>query len=106
MSNCILVGLPGQRPKMQRGGFTVHVAHVAVYVDRDELVHTHTLVVDSGVPANRVDLSHLCHNKNCVNPDHLVFELNTINQARVLCAETGRCFSHGDSPYCRINELQ
>lgn len=32
-----------------------------------------------------VDLSHLCHQPQCVNPFHLVFELRIANLGRAMC---------------------
>ncbi|CAH1797802.1 unnamed protein product, partial [Owenia fusiformis] len=31
------------------------------------------------------DISHLCHNRCCINPDHLTLEPHTINNTRLIC---------------------
>jgi hypothetical protein len=35
--------------------------------------------------------SHLCHNKSCINPDHLVWEPNWANRQRDGCLGKGNC---------------
>lgn len=37
----------------------------------------------------RADISHLCHNKVCVNPYHLFLENTYINKSRSFCAHLG-----------------
>lgn len=36
-------------------------------------------------PSSRQVVSHLCHRKNCINPDHLVIESIVDNNARMKC---------------------
>jgi hypothetical protein len=33
-----------------------------------------------------LEISHLCHNKNCANPDHLYLEDSLVNKSRNWCA--------------------
>ena len=54
-----------------------------------------------------LESSHLCHNKSCVNPEHLAAEPHNINMARVACVHerTARalpsfCFGHEGYPQC------
>ena len=42
-------------------------------------------------PTDGKDISHLCHNPLCVNPDHLVREDKEINQRRKGCVGTVTC---------------
>lgn len=51
-----------------------------------------------------VEVSHLCHNKQCVRYDHLIIESHEINNNRQNCYSEGRCTkSHFDS---KGNKLQ
>jgi len=36
-------------------------------------------------------ISHLCHNKGCVNSDHLINEVNSTNESRKSCKKQGNC---------------
>ena len=49
----------------------------------------------------RVEVSHLCHQKLCVNPAHLVVERHEVNQARIHCVAQGHC-SNDHVPACII----
>ena len=44
------------------------------------------------------ETSHLCHNKLCVNIDHLSLEPHSVNTQRRACVTNGRCIGHG-APY-------
>ena len=46
------------------------------------------------VPAEQVT-SHLCNNPLCVNPGHLVFENQALNNNRSVCFSTHKCDGHG-----------
>ena len=45
-------------------------------------------------------ISHLCHNKLCLNIEHLSYESATINNSRQLCRENGQCTGHGGHKHC------
>ena len=56
-----------------------------------ERVHRVALVVEMGLtrshfPGGKLEVSHLCHEKICVNPVHLVLEPNSRNLERLLQA--------------------
>lgn len=38
-----------------------------------------------------LDVSHLCHNKACINPLHLVLEPHSVNVSRTYCVVRGSC---------------
>lgn len=40
------------------------------------------------------DISHLCHDKLCMNPDHLSHEPWPVNQGRKRCKTIGECAGH------------
>jgi hypothetical protein len=42
-----------------------------------------------------LDISHVCHKKLCVNPDHLSHEEHVVNVDREICRRKGQCtFPH------------
>lgn len=41
-----------------------------------------------------IHVSHLCHNKLCINLDHLSYESNSVNNARKVCQANGECTGH------------
>ena len=46
------------------------------------------------------DISHLCHNKSCVNLAHLSCEMHGINVQRTNCSQMKKCTGHGNHPPC------
>ena len=49
------------------------------------------------------EVSHLCHNKRCVNVRHLTVEEHTKNESRNQCVQAGRCVSDAaHSPPCLL----
>ena len=49
------------------------------------------------------DASHLCHNKLCINSEHLNLERRGINNQRNWCKNEGTCSGHGTEPDCKIH---
>jgi len=50
------------------------------------LVHHLSMAANKGeFPTENEDVSHLCHNKLCCNPDHLVIESHKLNWMRMFC---------------------
>ena len=45
-------------------------------------------------------ISHLCHNKICINPVHLHKETQTLNNNRNVCKREGVCRGHYGHPMC------
>ena len=45
----------------------------------------------------QIDCSHLCHNNNCLNPEHLSLEPRVINHKRKQCKKQRTCTHHGDA---------
>ena len=44
------------------------------------------------------EVSHLCHNSLCVNPDHLVAETHAANVERLSCHALGHCIRTHEPP--------
>ena len=40
---------------------------------------------------DRLDVSHICHHKLCINPEHLVLEKHVDNGSRQTCLALGAC---------------
>ena len=47
-------------------------------------------------------ISHLCHQRTCINPNHLVMESNTLNSSRNRCQNTGICEGHKHRKQCLL----
>ena len=54
------------------------------------------------IPQN-LQASHLCHNKLCVNVEHISLEENATNNQRKNCVSEQRCTGHGDKPACILS---
>ena len=48
-------------------------------------------------------VSHLCHNKLCIQKDHLNLEPKAVNLSRKMCITGGQCIGHGEYPQCRLH---
>lgn len=48
------------------------------------------------------DISHLCHNRLCVNPEHLSPEPHSINNNRLVCKNDGDCHGHHGYKDCLL----
>ncbi|KAK9343354.1 zinc-binding loop region of homing endonuclease-domain-containing protein, partial [Lipomyces starkeyi] len=77
------------------------VALVA-YNRRDEL--------EANLGQSNYDISHLCHNGNCFNPEHLIVESSTNNLRRRICngqkVLVHSEFSYHPCPHGRIEKLR
>ena len=47
-----------------------------------------------------LEVSHLCHQKKCVRPDHLSMETKSTNNRRKQCVADGTCSGHGNFANC------
>lgn len=50
------------------------------------------------------DVSHLCHNSLCINPDHLTLEPHNVNNNRIHCVNENKCFGHQPYKDCLLNQ--
>lgn len=80
--------------RIQFRGRRVHLkAHRVIFAQANPVAY-------NLAPSN--DVSHLCHNRQCVNLHHLSFEPHTINNNRLVCKNSGECFSHHGFSDCLI----
>ena len=71
---------------------------------KTDYVHRIAYMASHGVTflrENKFDVSHLCHNKLCVEPSHLTYEPHSQNQERIHCFHQKIC-SKGHKPFCII----
>lgn len=47
-----------------------------------------------------LQVSHLCHVKNCVLKEHLTMESASLNNSRKKCVESQVCLGHSEAPNC------
>ena len=47
-----------------------------------------------------LDISHCCHEKLCVNPEHVSHEEHEVNMDREDCKEFKKCIGHGNYKPC------
>jgi hypothetical protein len=59
------------------------------YAHRISFILSHLNAFPTYNPVNNI--SHLCHNPLCVNPEHLSHEPYTVNARRKNCHDSGRC---------------
>ncbi|KAK9242183.1 zinc-binding loop region of homing endonuclease-domain-containing protein, partial [Lipomyces tetrasporus] len=80
----------------------VHQVALVAYNRRDELEAT--------LGQSNYDISHLCHNGNCFNPEHLIVESSTNNLRRRICngqkVLVHSEFSYHPCPHGRIEKLR
>jgi hypothetical protein len=58
-------------PQLKEGGKTVSA-------------HRHACQIMNGKPEDGMDASHLCANRRCVNPNHLIWESHAENMERIV----------------------
>lgn len=55
--------------------------------------------------ANRFEISHLCHNSNCMNTSHFSLEPHSTNNNRKRCRINQACSGHQPYPNCMFSEF-
>ena len=71
-------------------------AHRAAY-----MLNHHIIDIEKyNKTGSRLEVSHLCHCKSCLNPDHLVLEPGPTNLERKMCKKSGVCIGH--NPECML----
>ncbi len=86
-------------------GERFRLSHVVMFVQRNQVVYMTNKHVDPDIPfidpelysimpgtaRCSVDLSHLCHHKDCMNAHHLLFESHFANMSRNACQNVQEC---------------
>ena len=52
---------------------------------------------------DKYQVSHLCHNKNCIKKEHLTLEPGWVNLRRKMCITGRQCIGHGQFPQCQLD---
>lgn len=82
----------------------VHLLMKAVFEGRHRLVEyfeSHAKNFDGP----KLEVSHLCHERTCVNPHHLVIESHTRNRLREACRIFGICANIHNGRFCILGDL-
>lgn len=99
----------------RKAGYGVINCKVPGICSRYKLFYVHRLAyafnkvakidLDSFLLKNPLDhqLSHLCHNRTCILPDHLTVETIPINNERKICCSKGLCLGHEGQPECLLH---
>ena len=68
-------------------------------------VHRLMYYIHNGEPIPRDrHVSHRCHVRNCITPDHLSLEPQKVNNSRMICKNEGLCTGHHGHPDCLFLE--
>jgi hypothetical protein len=67
------------------GGNPVNPAHIYFCITNNAILNKQGF-----------EISHLCHEKKCINSTHLTYEPQYINAAREICKRDNYCHSHRD----------
>ena len=81
--------------------------HRMVHDGKRLRLQAHRLAFFVAAPAQnlcpRYHVSHLCHNKLCINVMHLSYEKSCVNNARSICRRSGECFGHRGHRRCALD---
>ena len=85
--------------KIERAQRIVYMIKLQITVKAEFPVST--VMMDGSIQP--LEVSHLCHTRLCVNPDHLSLEPRCINQEREHCRNQGVCAGqHDGHPDCLV----
>ena len=76
---------------------SITVSRAALLVKLIKEGEVSTLEID-----RELECSHLCHNKLCINTDHLVLESKSLNISRNICSRRRQC-QGGHEPACKAD---
>ena len=80
---------------------TMYRIHRLVYLLQNIYKYNDLCLPKCDVIGHELDVSHICHNKLCVNIDHLILEAHFINCIRRQCVCDNRC-SASHHPLCLL----
>lgn len=86
--------------EVEEGG-EVKIKRSQERVSRMIYLTQNNLNLKNDLPRPPMEMSHLCHTRLCMLPDHLVVEPKAINLERRHCVNQGICMkSHEGYPHC------
>jgi len=71
---------------LENGRKTKLRAHRVAY-----MINKQILLIETKIHGKQYDISHVCHQADCVNIDHLIFESHETNCERYTCKLQGAC---------------
>ena len=83
----VTIRVPGDEGIVKKTSTTCHRAALLLKMLKEEQVTT--LQINK-----KLECSHLCHNKCCINVEHLTLESKRINSSRKVCARRRTCQGH------------
>ena len=100
----------GAKKKSKRGpaygvmsvNFPGHTKRKHVTVHRLAYMVAHPQARNEIMDIVGFEISHLCHNSLCVNPQHLSREPHSENNSRRRCQNSGECHGHGNYADCML----
>ena len=78
---------------------TFERAHRVAYMADHQVTRFNIARID--IDGHQLDVSHVCHNKLCMNAAHLCLERHSVNKERDHCKCIGRC-TGGHYPLCLL----
>ena len=81
--------------------------HRMVHDGKRLRLHVHRLAYFLAYPTQKLSpklhVSHLCHNKLCINVMHFSYETACVNNARKICRRSGECTGHRGYRRCALD---
>ena len=79
---CVRVSFRGKRLRVRVHRLVYYLANPNVFLD------------------SKIHTIHLCHNKLCINIEHLSYEPSVVNCQRNTCVSENNCFGHAGYKNC------
>lgn len=82
------------------------VMNITFLDGKRSVMHTHRIrmsIEKRTIIDKQYDVSHLCHNRQCVNIEHLSEEPHYVNNNRQHCKALGECTEHHPYPKCMLD---
>jgi hypothetical protein len=92
-------GYGRQRAVLPGGKVQTFGAHRCAYI-----IKSGSITIPTQQGKQNLEVSHLCHNKLCINQEHLVLETQAVNASRNRCALLKHC-TQRHSPRCVFEML-
>lgn len=96
---CTASGYGRKRITWPNGQKSIEKVHRLAFMAYNKILHDK--LEKSNEFDQQLDVSHLCHNKKCINEKHLVHEPHFVNMDRSSCFTHGFC-SKRHEPHCLL----